>query len=207
MNAIPFVEGLCIGLATTLLIGPVFFTLLRASLGHGMHGGVSVALGIILSDIAVVGICTAGLSDQLERHISGPWMGSIAGVLLGMLGVYYVAKPQYNMEREQKLDHRGAMGLFVTGFLVNFLNPFVFAIWISLSFHAGNTYGHGLGQWMLLAGALVGILVTDLAKAFYAPRLRRLLTTAMLKKLHIGIGIVLLVFSIRMFLLAIGDGM
>lgn len=99
------------------------------------------------------------------------------------------------------------MGLIFTGFLVNFLNPFVFAIWIGLSLHAADTYGHGLGQWMLLGGALVGILVTDLAKAFYAPRLRRRLNAAMLKKLHIGIGIVLLVFSIRMFLLAIGGGM
>ena len=49
----PILEGLGYGVVTAFLIGPVFFTLLRAAMDYGFWGGVSVAVGIIASDILV----------------------------------------------------------------------------------------------------------------------------------------------------------
>ncbi|HQW04722.1 MAG: LysE family transporter [Flavobacteriales bacterium] len=199
------VEGLAIGLATTVLVGPVFFTLLRASLDHGQRGGFAVALGIIASDIMVVAICSAGLSASVQRTFSGPWMALAAGVLLLVLGVSYLLKRPTNPYGREPLGRRGMLGLFTSGFAVNFVNPFVFAIWIGVSMRATSGYGHQ--GWGLLGGALAGILISDLAKAHFAPRLRSLLTLSTLRKLYLLIGIALLVFSIRMFLHASNGGM
>lgn len=52
--------GLGLGLATALLLGPVFFTLLRAALAHGFLGGAWVAAGIIVSDVVALLLCASG---------------------------------------------------------------------------------------------------------------------------------------------------
>lgn len=195
----PFLEGLGYGLATVLLIGPVFFTLLKAALDHGAKGGIAVAAGIIVSDIAIVVICLSGLATALEEWITGPWMAVAAGLILLGLGVRYIVRPMVRMERPVRAFGRSAAGSFTAGFLVNFVNPFVFAIWIAAVLHATHVHGTGSGAHAFLIGMLTGILLTDLIKALLAPQLRPFLTPRALKRTFLGIGIAMLLFSFRVF--------
>ncbi|MBK6777953.1 MAG: LysE family transporter [Flavobacteriales bacterium] len=59
------------GLATALLLGPVFFTLLRAALAHGFKGGALVALGIFSSDVLALSICAIGARAVLGEAVNG----------------------------------------------------------------------------------------------------------------------------------------
>mgnify|MGYP003340062785 CR=1 FL=1 len=47
-------KGVLAGLSMLLFIGPVFFTLLKSALQHGIKTGVSVAFGIFISDVICV---------------------------------------------------------------------------------------------------------------------------------------------------------
>lgn len=195
-----FWEGLLFGFATVLLIGPVFFTLLKASLDHGVPGGVAVAFGIIASDIIVVLICLSGLVALVEVWVTGPWMAVAGGGLLVCLGVRYIIRPSTVIDRSVRISSKDLGKLFASGFLVNFVNPFVFVVWIGLTVHAINVHGQGNGERLFLLGVLSGILLTDLAKAVLAQRLRPLLTSTVLERVHLIIGLALLLFSIRVFI-------
>lgn len=199
----PLLEGILYGLATTLLIGPVFFTLLKASLDHGVRGGFAVALGIIASDVLIVLICLSGLVLLVQQWIDGPWMALVAAVMLAVLGVAYLFKRSSEQSDQVRFGGRNAVGLFVSGFLVNFVNPFVFVIWIGFTWHATATHGPGAGTWVFLCGVLLGIFSTDVLKATLAPRLRSILTPKGLRRLYIGIGVIMLLFSVRLFVHAI----
>lgn len=198
-SAMPLLEGILYGLATTLLIGPVFFTLLKASLDHGVRGGVTVAIGIIASDLLIVLICLSGLSQVAQQWLDGPWMGLVAGVILLVLGLSYLFKRSTDMAQQARMGGRNALGLFTSGFLVNFVNPFVFVIWIGFALHASEAYGTGIGTRLFLSGVLIGIFSTDLLKAMIAPRLRNILVPKGLRRVYIGIGVAMLLFSFRLF--------
>lgn len=194
----PFFDGLGYGIATVLLIGPVFFTLLKAALDHGATGGVVVAFGIIVSDILVVAICLSGVAALLELSTTAWWMAVAAGTILLVLGIRYIVGPVPHVERPIRATRRTNIGLFTSGFLVNFVNPFVLAIWVALVIHARNAHGDGLHAFLL--GALTGIFLTDIGKAYLAHSLRPLLRPRTLKRVSLVIGVILLLFSVRVFI-------
>ena len=53
----PIIQGLFIGLGTSFIIGPVFFTLIKNSLQGSKLNGILTAFGILVSDIFVAFIC------------------------------------------------------------------------------------------------------------------------------------------------------
>ncbi|MBK8228608.1 MAG: LysE family transporter [Flavobacteriales bacterium] len=195
----PFLEGLGFGLATVILIGPVFFTLLKAGLEQGVRGGVLVAMGIICSDLLIVLICLSGVARVLQQWIVGPWLAIAAGALLAGLGIRCLIAPQLMPNADASQRRVGHLALFVSGFVVNFLNPFVFAVWLGLVMHAAGRFTAGNGTSFFLAGALAGIFITDLAKALLAPRLKPALSPGTLKRVNAVIGIALLGFGLRAF--------
>jgi len=198
-SAMPFLEGLGFGLATVILIGPVFFTLLKAALEHGVRGGVLVALGIIASDMLIVLICLSGVARVLRHWIAGPWMAIAAGALLAGLGIRYLFAPQVMLNADVKPRGKSLHTCFTSGFVVNFINPFVLAVWLGMVMHANGKFSAGNGVLFFLVGALLGIFITDVAKALLAPRLKPILMPATLKRVHAVIGIALLGFSVRAF--------
>ena len=201
----PFLEGLGYGLAMVLFIGPVFFTLLRASLTYGRGGGVAVATGIIVSDILAATICMTGAIKLLNREVEDEWIAVAAGCILLLLGVKYILRPSVDMTKDNRLKTRGVAGLFVSGFMVNFINPFVFVVWLAISIHATNRFKSEGDQWLFLSAVLIGLFSTALLKAVMAERLRRLLAPNVLKWVFISFGIIMIGFSIRAFLFAITE--
>lgn len=198
----PFLEGLAWGLATALLLGPVFFTLLRASLEHGFRGGALVAVGIILSDILAMLICASGAHALLGRPINEQGLALIGAVLLLAFGsIYLIKRPREGMS-SGPMRKRDALGLVTSGFLVNFVNPFVFAVWAGLVLHGTTAYGVGNGRWLFFVAVLLGIFSSDLMKAWLAPRLARFLSNKVIMVVQRTIGAVLVLSSARLFWMA-----
>ena len=87
--------------------------------------------------------------------------------------------------------------MFVAGFLVNFVNPFVLTIWIAFVEIANQE--HSGGEWVFLAGILMAIFCTDLLKAWAAPALRNWLNPQRMTWFFRGLGLVMLLFALRLF--------
>lgn len=197
-----FLEGFLIGLALIVLIGPVFFTLLKASLNYGVVAGALVALGIFISDIIAVLLCVYGASAYLQSDESKFYLSIAGGVILTVLGIAYIFKKNNSDEAKIQLKTSHYAGFFVKGFLVNFVNPFVFAVWLGIIKVAGDKHGFDQSLWIYLSGTLTAILFLDMSKVFLASRIKVFLKPEILFKLYKVIGVCLVLLGLRLFYVA-----
>ncbi len=197
-----FLDGFLVGLALIILIGPVFFTLLKTSLQHGVIAGSLVALGIIVSDILAVLLCVYGASAFLKSDESRFYLALVGGVVLIALGVRYFFKKKKAEEEAIQLNAKHYIGFFSKGFLVNFVNPFVFAVWIGIIKVAGDRHGFDKNLGIYLSGTLLAIFSTDITKVFLAAKIKNILKPEILFVLYKIIGVALVLLGLRLFFVA-----
>ena len=191
-----FFDGYKFGLLLFILIGPVFFTLLKSALEYGFKAGIAVAIGIVFGDAICVALGLGLLGDTtfLLEPKTQFYVGIAAGVIVITLGLIYYFKPSHSTEvKEIKLKASKYVGFFVKGFLVNFVNPFVFTVWFGYIALAQNSYPEYNNQVLFLVAALLGIFTTDTLKAVFAHKLKILLREDWLSKIYKIIGVILMV--------------
>ena len=118
-------------MGTAFILGPVFFTLLRNSLQKGVKDGLITALGIVVSDIAVAGICYYFAGSFLGQYVELPIVKFIAAAILISFGISFIRKPINEISGNPIQATRGRFKSFAQGFIVNFANPAVFLLWIA----------------------------------------------------------------------------
>ena len=186
-----------------VFIGPVVFTLLKASLQKGTRAGIMVALGIVVSDIIVILVCLAGAIPFFENENNQFWIALFGSVLLLLLGMKYLVSPAQVDEKEIKLKARDAATSFTNGFLVNLINPFVFMVWIGIIVLAESNYGNGTSLFVFLAAILLGIFSQDLFKVFFAKKIKPFLDPKRLTRIYQILGLLMLAFAFRLFFFAL----
>ncbi len=196
-----FTEGILVGLSMIIFIGPVFFTLLKSTLEHGKFAGFAVASGIIISDVTCIAVCLLGAIPFFDNDINQFWIGLTGSIILLALGLKYLIKPnaEHN-SRQLRVKNVLIVSFFTKGFLVNFINPFVFLVWIGLITYAKSEFIHYESLFIFLGGALLGIFSTDLLKVILADKIKRLIQPKVLRVTYRIIGIILIGFAIRIFL-------
>ncbi len=199
-----FFEGFLIGLAMVVFIGPVFFTLLKSALNYGFWAGMMVALGIFFSDVVCVGLCSFGAIPFFENTENQFYLAIGGSVILFGLGLKYLFKPNVNVDEQVKLHAGHYTAYFTKGFLVNFVNPFVFLVWISVIGLAQGKYGNSDDLWIFLGAALVAILVTDSLKVVFADRIKKFIQPKFLLRAYQVIGVMLIGFGVRLLVFALG---
>mgnify|MGYP003694997399 CR=1 FL=1 len=196
------VQGLLFGSAMMFFIGPVFFYLLQTSLEHGTKSGIAAAIGIVMSDAIVIILCYFWASKLFENGTQQNefWLAVVGGIILVVFGLGYIFKPKLpgatTMTVKKKRDYAT---FFTKAFLINFVNPFVFMVWIAMIGKAKLSYDTEYEVVMFLCAALLGIITTDTLKVFGSKYLRRVIEPHFLIKLYRAIGILLLAFSARLF--------
>lgn len=201
----PILEGLLAGIGTIIFIGPVLFTLLQITLDHGKKAGLSVALGIIASDILIVALFYFGAVDFFEQQRTQLWLAIAGTIILFFLGIKYILKPYSPEPIETKKSFKHFSSSFTKGFLVNFVNPFVFFVWIGLLTYAEGKFSSNIHVTIYMVSILFGIFITDIIKVLLAHRLQLFLRPTMLKKLFRMIGIILILFSFRLIYFIVGQ--
>lgn len=193
-------EGYLWGLAMIVFVGPVFFTLLQNTLQKGRTAGLMVALGIIVSDVVAVALCTAGTVAFLQKAENTTYVSITGAAILFAIGGRYILKPSTNTEG--KASAGGLTGAFVSGFLVNFVNPFVFGVWLTVIGYAGNKYGFDGGLYHYLLGCLLGIFTLDSLKVLLAHRIKAFIQPQNLMIAYRIIGVVMVGFGVRLVVYA-----
>lgn len=173
-----------------VLIGPVFFTLLQATLQNGFKAGWAVAWGIIASDIICLILCRLGVEVLLKDKANLLYFGAVTFLLLLGMGFYYLLNNHIHI-KEVKLKKSDYATFFAKGFLVNFVNPFVFFVWTGISSYAVHNFD-AWGGYLYQFGVLIGIFTTDTLKVLFANYLKPLLNIDKLKYVYKVIGLVLI---------------
>ena len=196
-----FIEGYLLGLSLIILIGPVFFVLLYSTLEHGIMNGLAVALGIFISDVFIVGICLQGGEDWLKSEMVQMALTGGGGVITLGLGIHYLKTQPLSLLEKPDLNSRGVFSFFIKGFAVNFINPFVFLVWLGILSTVQYRYPTYSQQLLFLSATLAGILTLDLSKVFLAQSIKSLLKPQFLKRILKGSGFILILFSLRLLFL------
>lgn len=198
-------QGILLGLSISMLLGPMIFLYLDATIEKGMRGGVAVGLGVWSSDVAYIIASFFGLTYFLQFVQSEGFkfgLGSVGSIVLIGIGLwtYLSAKPQLQKARKNKNDlPKSDFGLWLKGFLVNSLNPFCGIIWIgAVSSMMTNNQISALEIGLFSLGGVGTIVLTDLLKIRLSERLLLIVSArnqVLLKKIA-GVGIVLLGFAL-----------
>lgn len=192
--------GILLGLSTLAFIGPVLFYLLKSALESGFKAGAAVAVGIILGDI----ICVILAYYGAERFFNNPdnlkWIALGGGLILLAIGLKYFLKPALSTETEGKYKDKKVSVYFINGFLINFVNPFVFAVWFGFVSYNQSQFTPTETISSLIA-TLITIFSTDLLKAYFSNRLITLIKPEKLKIIFKFFGIMMIAFAIRLIVI------
>ncbi|KAA3619120.1 MAG: LysE family translocator [Flavobacterium sp.] len=196
------------GVILAFMVGPVFFTLIETSITKGFRAGLFFDLGAITADIVFILIALYGTSKILEKVKDDPGLLIFGGVILiayGVISYIRTAKSFIKIVREHYAVKvkKDLGGLFLKGFLLNFVNFGVLAGWIATIIMANALTASDRGVLLFLATVLVTFFLTDLAKISLAKKLKSRLTPRFVYKtkkwisiLIIGFGALLLVEGI-----------
>ncbi|SEG17262.1 LysE family translocator [Algoriphagus boritolerans] len=197
----PILEGIGMGLVLSLMVGPVFFTLITASMEQGFRYALVLALGILTSDLIYVAITFLGVSFLTESPTIEKVLGYAGGAILVGFGISFWRKE--NLSRPNSggipLPKAKKRTAFIKGFGVNGINPFVMLFWISIAsmLNLKSTWGQ-LDVFFYYFGLLLTVFGTDLVKAFVAGKLAHLMTTQLRMVLNKGVGLMVCYFGLKM---------
>jgi threonine/homoserine/homoserine lactone efflux protein len=199
-------NGVKFGFILAFLIGPVFFTIIQTSIERGFWNGAWVALGVSLSDAVYVAICYFGLFQFLNEPKFRTHMAYAGGAILILFGLYhlFVKTRKARLEVARPTNEPNTFKYFAKGFIINGISPMVLIFWIgTLSFATVDFgYSRGVEMFIFFVSLLITVLVTDVLKAFLADRLRALITRRFLMIMNVAVGICLIIFGVRLFLMA-----
>lgn len=194
----PFLEGIILGLTLAVIFGPALFTLLQTSIHRGAKGGMLIACGIILSDLAIVLLSFFGVTQLLMNQRNNFILGLASGIILIIFGLvtYHRRSNKFNDANSIPEKAPRPMTYILKGFFLNFANPFIWVFWISLMVGINANYEQNSSAVVaFFSGALFAIFGTDMAKVLIAYRIKRFLTPPIMNWVNRIVGGVLIVFG------------
>lgn len=197
----PFFNGILFGLIVTVLIGPVFFSLIQTSIEKGIKSGISMAVGISLSDAVYIFLVYLGVSPYLDDDRFRMALGVAGGLIMFCFGIYSIIKPVPQRVVHQDIKGKNnALKQVAKGFMLNGINPFVLIFWVGMVSMGSVNYEYSTSQIIFFfCGILSTVFTTDIIKAYIAHKLRHIVTERFLRIMNRIVGIALFVFGLKLF--------
>lgn len=210
----PISKGLLLGIILSISIGPVIFAILKQSLTNGRRAGYAFVAGVSASDITLLTVCNVftQLFSLVLEHKSIIAMAG-AGFLL-LMGLYTLFLKKIELDREaadseKQMSRRDLLGVFISGYLMNTLNPSVFLFWFAWTAAIGasalETPNPIIYKLLVFGTCLLFVLLSDLIKVVLAGKLRPRLTQKTMVLVNRVSGIIILIFSAALFYSAIAQ--
>jgi len=195
-------KGVAYGTVMAFMMGPVFFTLIRTSIQNGAIRGSFMAIGIALSETFIITISYISIASLADSFVFKTIMGMVGGVLMMTFGAISFFKHfrRNNLLEGQPIPAaKHKWNYILQGFFLNALNPFVYLFWITLiSADVLKNEYTPFQAFILFSGTITVIFSTDLFKAYLAEKISKYLTQELLVWVDRIVGIVLIIFGLRL---------
>ena len=193
------ISGIGLGFVLSFLTGPVFFALIKTSIEKGFYAGVSLAAGVVVSDVFYVALTLYGTSFLALESKYRVQIGLAGSSILFAIGIYYLFKT-VKVNYETSTSKRRNTGYFLKGFIMCIFNPAILLYWLSVTSSVISISGE------IEASAVIpffgSILVTqfsvDIIKAYYANKLRYRIKEKTISNLNRIAGVLILIFAARL---------
>jgi len=196
------ISGILLGIALVFTVGPVLFAILKLRINYGIFSAFYFVAGVWLSDILLIitaNLFSGLLSDLIEYKTV---IGIFGGSFLIALGVYYLFYKKYKSKAELdqgvKIGKATHVGLFITGFFINSLNPGVIALWFATT---TKTLGNSVEERSAtFISCLIVVMSADLLKIKISGKLRNNLNDKNIRRLNRIAGILYMVFGLALII-------
>ena len=204
----PITKGLLLGIILSISIGPVIFAILKQSLTNGKAAGYAFVAGVSSSDITLLIICnvfTQLFALVIEHKSVIAMVGAGFLLLMGLYTLLFkkIALDKIMDDNQKPMRRLDLVGVFVSGYLMNTLNPNVFLFWFAwtaaIGASAAETPNPFVYKLIVFGTCLLFVLISDLAKVILAGSLRPKLTEKTLIWVNRISGIIILIFSAALF--------
>lgn len=193
------ISGIGLGFVLSFLTGPVFFALIKTSIEKGFYAGVSLAAGVLISDIFYVALSIYGTSFLALENQYRLQIGITGSVILLAIGIYYLFK-KVKVNYQKSTSKRHNTGYFLKGFIMCIFNPAILLYWLSVT--SGVVSISGALNPKTILPFFGSILITqfslDVLKAYYANKLRYRIKEKTIARLNRIAGILILIFALRL---------
>jgi len=151
-------------------------------------------------------ICCLGFIRLVDDQGIQKQMAYIGGGILIVFGIYYLAvKTRKSAEpKVAHIEERKNFRYLVKGFVINAFSPMVPLFWIGTLSIVTIDFGYSKTADITIfySAVLVTVLSTDIAKAYLADKLRRIITARRMAIMNGIVGVALIIFGIRLLMLA-----
>lgn len=174
-------KGFALGLLLSISVGPVIFSVIKQSLSNGHKGGFAFIAGVSVSDITCVLICnlfTALFQSVLKHEVILGTAGSIFLIIMGLYNIFFkkAAVATGGAVPVKDMSTKDMVGIFLSGFFMNLLNPGVLIFWIAASAtilaDAQQQPNPDEYRITVFAVCLLIVLLADMAKVMLAGKIR-----------------------------------
>ena len=194
------IAGLLLGLALVFSVGPVIFTILKLRINYGLSSAFYFIAGVWLSDL--LWVITANLFGSLLESLKlyKLQIGTAGGIFLIALGTFYLFFKKYRSKAELdegvKIGNTTHARLFITGFLINTLNPGVIALWLAA---ATKTLSNTLNEKIVTFSICLAMnICADFFKIELAGKLRKRLNDRTIVIVNKISGFMFLAFGVAL---------
>jgi len=190
-------EGILLGFTLAFFLGPAFFALIQTSIHRGLVSGLWLAVGIFLSDTALLFLCIFGLSRIITDEQNALYFGLVGGIMLITFGIVTFTRKVHLDEGDVLVKKPGPVTYILKGFFLNFANPFTWFFWMGVvALVTSNFVSSPRHVYLFFIGALSSVITTDFIKCFISHKIKRHLNVMILSKLNHIVGVSLIVFGI-----------
>jgi len=200
-------KGFALGLLLSISVGPVVFSVIKQSLNNGHKGGFAFIAGVSASDITFVLVCnlfTAIFESALTHEVIIGTAGSIFLILLGVYNIFFrkTAVSEKGTIQIKSVRTRELLGIFLSGYFMNLLNPGVLLFWIAASatILADSQQQNHPVQYRIIVFTvcLLMVLIGDTAKVMLAGNIREKLNPHNIHIINIISGLILIIFGVAL---------
>ena len=186
-----------LGFFLSFMIGPVFFVLLETSATKGFRAALAFDFGVIIADVFFIALAYFSSFQLLENLSNQPGLYVFGGMILTVYGVILILKkPKRNEDNPEEIIvvKTNYLGLFIKGFLLNFINIGVLVFWLAIVIGFGSTLNNDSNRVLVFFGTMIGAyFATDIIKILLAKQLKRKLTPLRIAKVKKLLGLILVI--------------
>lgn len=200
-------SGIPLGILLSFMVGPVFFVLLETSAVKGFRAAFVFDLGVVTADIVFITIAYFSSYRLIQSIKNDPAIYLFGGILMLTYGIISFLKTKkakkelIENEDEEELVKNNYLGLYIKGFLLNFINVGVLLFWFLILITVGPKLQLETPRMVVFFASVIGsYLVFDMGKIILAKQLKNKMTPVIILKIKKGISILLVVFGVVLML-------
>ncbi len=187
-------EGFLLGLFLSIYCGASFFLMIETSITRGFREAFSLSMGVIVSDAIFVLLAVFLSAEILQFITESSYFRIISFIVFALFGLMYLLRKQE--EKDAMLNQISHGQLFIKGFLINSINPFVPIFWLgAIVMVITNKNFSGNELILLFSTTLLTVILTNTLKIYFASHLKTFVNAEKRYLLNKAIGFLLIGFG------------